>query len=120
MALYELPVGLETRFSLSSSYSQETRVRKVEFGDGYIQRTPLGLNNKVRRVDVSFDNLTTDERNVVLDFFDVIQQGGHAVILPYNELLSWDGKFYPENINVSLADNNRVNVNVSFVEVFDL
>jgi len=36
---------LQSRMSLSTSYSSTARHRLVEFGDGYIQRTPLGLNS---------------------------------------------------------------------------
>jgi phage-related protein len=120
MAVYDLPVGWEDRWALSASYTSEGRNRVVEFGDGYTQRTPLGLNALVRNLEISFDNLTTTERNEIMAFLAFIQAGGDAIALYPNELLPYPGKFFVTSMNVGLADNNRVNINVSLREVFDL
>lgn len=120
MATYNLPVGFENKISLSTSYTQEARNRLVEFGDGYIQRTPLGINNLVRRITISWENLTTTERNTLLNTLDYCHGTGDAVYIPGSELFSYEGQYYVETLDVQLADNERVTVTASLREVFDL
>lgn len=120
MATYNLPAGFEDKISLSTSYTQEARNRLVEFGDGYIQRTPLGINNLVRRISISWENLTSSERDTLLNTIEFCQGTGDAVYIPTSELFQFGGQYYVEGIDVQLADNQRVTVTASLREVFDL
>ena len=120
MATYNLPTGFEDMMSITASYSNEARLRTVEFGDGYIQRTPLGLNSRRRTVDIAFENLTQTERNTLLATLEFVQERGHSLYLAANELLRESGKYAIEGMDVSSVDGNLTTVSVSLVEVFDL
>lgn len=59
MAITFLPKGDDT-------LNEETRVLAVQFGDGYKQTAPDGLNNVVTRWQVTFDGLIKSEVNTLL------------------------------------------------------
>lgn len=120
MATYNLPAGFEDRMSLKSSYSQEARLRQVDFGDGYIQRTPLGLNSRRRRMDVSWENLTGLEYATLYDFLDIRHENGDAIEIPLGNLLFLDGKFIIDTLDVQTADGSHFTISVRLTEVFDL
>ena len=120
MATYNLPPGFADCFSISSNYSQEGRHRLVEFGDGYIQRTPLGINAVIRRLNVQWENLTTADRDTLLATLDYVHYTGDALYIPADELNRYEGKYMIEALDVQMADNERVTISASLREVFDL
>ena len=120
MAIYNLPAGFENRMSLSSSYSQDTRLRQVEFGDGYIQRTALGVNSRRRRMDVAWNNITSLEYQTLYSLLDFYHKYGHAIALNAGNLLFTPGNFMIETIDVQVADNEHFTLTAKLTEVFDL
>ena len=120
MAIYNLPTGFESRMSLSTSYSQESRIRQVEFGDGYIQRTPLGINSRRRSFDAVWENLTEAEYATLYYTLDFVHTNGHAIQLTAGNILFSDGKFVIETLDVQIADSDHFTVSASLTEVFDL
>lgn len=120
MAIYNLPAGFENRMSLTSSYSQDTRLRQVEFGDGYIQRTALGVNSRRRRMDVAWNNITAFEYATLYSTLDFVHTFGHAIALTAGNILLTDGKFMIETLDVQVADNEHFTVTAKLTEVFDL
>jgi len=111
---------LQDRMSLSTSFSSESRHRLVEFGDGYIQRTPLGVNYSRRSITVTYDNLTPTDANTIIDFYDARQFYADAIDISANELLRTNGKFYLQSYDVQMADNEKRTITASMIEVFDL
>lgn len=55
--------------AFAPTYSEEPRVRRVKFGDGYESRIKDGLNTVSMTMSVPWKNRTQDERNVLVDFF---------------------------------------------------
>jgi phage-related protein len=49
---------------------KKPRVLKAEFGDGYAQRAGDGLNNRPVTLNLAWTNLTTSEKNDIIDFFE--------------------------------------------------
>lgn len=115
---YSLP--LPNQLSIRSNYSQSSRTRLVEFGDGYIQRTPLGTNSKIRTIEVVHENLSPTDADTVLFVYDSAQSSGDSISITANELISWEGKFYITDVDVQLADNERRTIVAQMREVFDL
>ena len=111
---------LQTRMSLSTSYSSAPRHRLVEFGDGYIQRTPLGLNHQRRSVSVTHENLSATDAQTLIVFYESRHQIGDTVEIAANALLRTNGKFYLESFDVQMGDGDKRTVNASMTEVFDL
>jgi len=111
---------LQDQLSISTSYVATPRHRLVEFGDGYIQRTPLGINYQRRTLTVTHDNLSaTDAATLVLFYENRLLDAG-VVDIAANELLRTAGKFYLESFDVQMADNERRTISASMIEVFDL
>ena len=111
---------LQTQLSVSTNYSAQPFHRLVEFGDGYIQRTPLGINYQRRTITVNHDNLSaTDAAALILYYENRLLDAG-AIDIAANELFRTAGKFYLESFDVQMADNERRTVSASMVEVFDL
>ena len=111
---------LQDQLSISTSYVSTPRHRLVEFGDGYIQRTPLGINYQRRTITVNHDNLSaTDAAALILYYENRLLDAG-AIDIAANELFRTAGKFYLESFDVQMADNDRRTVSASMVEVFDL
>ena len=120
MAIYNLPAGFENRMSLSSSYSQDTRLRQVEFGDGYIQRTALGVNSRRRRMDGEWNKSKELEEKTLYSLLDFYHKYGHAIALNAGNLLFTPGNFMIETIDVQVADNEHFTLTAKLTEVFDL
>lgn len=55
------------------------RVLTAQFGDGYSQRVPDGLNNLVREWDLSFNSRALQQSSQILAFF-VNKQGSTAFL----------------------------------------
>jgi hypothetical protein len=111
---------LPTQLSISTSYIQSGRTRLIDFGDGYVQRTPLGINNKIRYVIVVHENLSPTDAATVLTVYDSVQASGDPIDITANELLTTDGLFYIEDVSVDMADNDRRTITATMREVFDL
>jgi hypothetical protein len=111
---------LQTRMSLSTSFSSSPRHRLVEFGDGYIQRTPLGLSAQRRSITVTHENLSASDANTVIAFYESRHFNADAIDISANALLRTDGKFYLESFDVQMTDGDKRTINASMIEVFDL
>jgi phage-related protein len=55
--------------STSTSLSEEPRVRRVAFGDGYEERAPDGLNSIAQEWDLSFDGVAVEGGDAIVVFF---------------------------------------------------
>lgn len=110
---------LQDRMSFSTSYSSEQRHRTVEFGDGYIQRTPLGLNNVRRQLDVTHENISDTEADTLIAFYELRQRDGDYIEIAANPLLRSAGKYYLQGFAVSSPSPNVATVTATFIEVFD-
>ena len=111
---------LQSRMSLSTSYSSSARTRTLEFGDGYIQRTPIGINNPRRTINVVHQNLTVSDANTLIVFYENRHRFSDAIDISANALLRTSGKFFLETFDVEMGDDSKRTVTASMVEVFDL
>jgi len=111
---------LQDQLSISTSYASTPRHRLVEFGDGYIQRTPLGVNYQRRTITVNHDNLSATDAATLITFYENRHFDAGVIDISANELLRTAGKFYLESFDVQMADNERRTVTASMIEVFDL
>ena len=69
----------------------ELKISKTEFGDGYTQEAPAGLNHVRQQIEtVSWDVLAKDERDQLIAFFT--ERGGTRPFFygfPHDEILKW-------------------------------
>lgn len=110
----------QERANLSTNFSATPRHRLVEFGDGYIQRTPLGINQNRRRITITHSAMDLQEGDDVVNFYEDRLDDGAAIDISANYLLNRAGKFYLESYEVSMDDDARRSISASMIEVFDL
>jgi phage-related protein len=61
--------------SPGSAVTVKPRIRAAQFGDGYVQRTPDGINSMLASFSLEITNMTRAEALTVCNFF--AQQGGY-------------------------------------------
>jgi len=61
------------------SKTTQHRVLTAQFGDGYSQRVRDGINTKVERFSISFNNRSAEEINLIAAYFDS-KAGLHFVL----------------------------------------
>lgn len=65
--------------SPGTSTRTQTRLYEAEFGDGYSQAVPAGLNHIRREISLQWDGLTEAQKVYIDDFFR--QHGGYQTFL---------------------------------------
>jgi phage-related protein len=110
--------------AFSPQLSEEPRVRRVKFGDGYEARLGDGLNTRSMNVSISWKNRTHAEMAVLMDFFR--RHNGQSWF--------WWAASGEEGVNKkfvcpkwsysrsadSPANSPRFDINCEFYQVFDL
>ena len=68
--------------------SPKIRVLRAEFGDGYTQSAPDGLNHILRSISLKWSKLTPTQANTILDF--MVGKGGFTPFYytPSDELVA--------------------------------
>lgn len=109
--------------AFSPTFSEEPRVRRVKFGDGYEARVGDGLNQIQMTVSIPWKNRSHQEMAILMDFFR--RHGGKNWFFytPHGE--SRARKFVCSKYNYSRATNSSItrplwDINADFYEVFDL
>lgn len=94
------------------------KVNEDEFGDGYTQATPIGLNTKNREVPVMWNSLSASDAKLITDFLDDHLGATHFIwTFPGESVASkWRCKTYE---NPPLR-GGRVKVSATFKQVFNL
>ena len=91
--------------SWSTTVKTEYSVLSADFGDGYAQRSPNGMNPRKQTWEMGFDKRNNDEIQQIVDWFDL-------------RMGSWPFQFQPENRrelltvvctghNVTIEDNGH-------------
>jgi hypothetical protein len=108
----------QNKLSLQTSYSSEPRHRLVEFGDGYIQRSPFGPYAGRRKVNVVHEHLTQSEATLLIAFYEERHDDAESIDIADNELLDIAGKYYLESYDVELTSDKFRTITASMIEVF--
>lgn len=109
--------------AFSPTFSEEPRVSRVKFGDGYEARIGTGLNRTSMQVSAVWKARTHHEMAILMDFFRR-HDGRHWFwYLPHAEANR--RKFVCPKWSFSRATNSQPNaprfdVNAEFYQVFDL
>lgn len=106
--------------SISTTMSVTPRHRLVEFGDGYIQRTPLGLHAQRRNITVIHPHLNTADGNTLMNFYEDRHFDGSPVDISANTMFTTAGKFYLQSFEVDMSDDEKRTISATMIEVFDL
>lgn len=108
-----LPVTLSYGIQLQQQYN----VKRVQFGDGYSQRSSTQIN-KTRQVwTLVWDNLTRAEAQTLKNFFDGLRGIGTFDWIPEGSTRS--SKFSVDNFSMSAPAYDLRTIQVTAVEEFD-
>lgn len=101
-----------------SSGDVTPRVLQANFGDGYSQRVPDGLNNIEEKWSLKWDILTLAEKNAIVAFFEA-RKGAESI------LMTMPGESVQKTWICSAWSSNQVSyaaysLSASFVRVYDI
>jgi len=105
--------------SITPSYgirkTSAPKVRQVQFGDGYIQRTIYGLNQNLKSYSSTWTNITETDADTISDFLDA--RGGSESFdwTPPGE--SSSSKFICQSWSKSIPYNDLATIQATFQEV---
>lgn len=93
------------------------KVLTVPFGDGYSERVRYGINTNPAQVTLTWVNITTAERDAIVEFLEA--RGGHEAFVYQPPGFSAAVKWVCPNWDDDLTDPNNWTVNVPLNQVFD-
>lgn len=109
--------------AFSPNFSEEPRVRRVKFGDGYEARVADGLNRTAMQISVPWKNRTHQELLTLMDFFRRHDGRHWFFYTPHGEGIR--RKFVCSKWSYSRSSNSsvlspRFDIDATFYQVFDL
>lgn len=112
-------VPLTTKISQASSGTTSFRLNIAQFGDGYSQRTPDGINYTMRKWVLIWDNLTSTELITVQTFIDTVGNGQYFTWTPpgFSTALKW---ILEGETRFSAKSGNLYGVQCNIKQVYDL
>jgi len=110
---------LQDKVSQTASSSTTYRLNVAQFGDGYSQRTPDGINYIQRKWTISYDNLSVTDYTTVSTFVDTVGNGQYFTWQPPGiaSSLKWilDGA-----VTMTPKSGNLYSVSFGIRQVYDL
>jgi phage-related protein len=106
------------RFTFEPSYAtsgeSELRMTEMQMGDGYVQRTPSGINNRKMTISVVFNKRTAEEIAAIDAFLTAM--GGQPFLWTPPPPKDWDNApaFVP---NAAYIQGQAVKVSTYFIYV---
>lgn len=101
--------------SSGSSLSVKPNVKPVQFGDGYEQRIPSGINNQPRKWALEFRKGTLSQCQAVFDFLTA--RGGEESFY-WTPPIGAQGVFVCREWSVAILSPSVWNIGATFEEVF--
>lgn len=108
----------QTWISPKSSYSSTPRHRLVEFGDGYIQRTPWGPYAGRRTVSIIHEHLTQTQADTLITFYETRFDDAEAISMNDDALTHLAGNYYLQSYDVEMTTPELRTITASMIEVF--
>ena len=100
----------------SAKLTMKPRVRSVQFGDGYMQRSADGINTNPRAPALQFSNRTDSEADAIIAFLD--SRGG-VESFDYTPPGGAAGKYICQEYDRTQVSYNVATVTASFKQVFE-
>ena len=109
---------LSTLISQSSSASTEFRTIKAQYGNGYSQRAPDGINNSVGSWDVSWENVTSGEFGTITTAIEAAKGADYFTWQAPGD--SSTKRWIVEKYTKAAMSGDIYSVSASLTQVFDL
>ena len=110
---------LTTKISQSSAGATKFRLNISQFGDGYSQRTPDGINYQTKSWTINYENITTAELTTIRTFINKVGDGEYFTWTPPDEStsLKW---ILTGDVKLIAHSGNVWSVSLQIQQVFDL
>lgn len=92
------------------------KIRKVEFGDGYTQESPDGINFRRFSFSLRWENIDNTQKDTIDDF--LIARGGYQTFLWYNPEDLTTYKVKCKEWTVEYVNPNVWNISATFEQKF--
>ena len=115
MALQTLP---DISPDYNGSKSVEFQTRTAQFGDGYTQRSPEGINNSDENTALTWSNLPKTDADTLENFFK--DHKGSTAFLYTLPQSSTEEKFICKSYTRTPNDYDAVTMTATFTKVYDL
>ena len=102
--------------SYEATEASKPRVSRVQFGDGYEQRTVFGLNVDPKEWTLTFSERTNTERDEITSFFET---AGGVNSFDWTSPSGNAGKYVCEEWQVTLRSFNFNTIQAKFREVYE-
>jgi phage-related protein len=102
--------------SYGASVQKAPRVRTVSFGDGYEQRLAYGINTNPREWNLTFNNKTVAQADLIDSFLTTANGVNNFDWTPPTGSA---GKWVCRAWNRSIVDTNCHTITATFTEVFE-
>jgi phage-related protein len=100
----------------SSSRTKKQRIIQAQFGDGYSQETPDGINSILETWSLRWSNLTTSERDTLVAMLDSVGSTGIITWTPQGETEK-TYKMTPDGYSESWSSGDLHNISLSLRQV---
>lgn len=106
------------RISQGSTRTRTNRVLAAQFGDGYEQTAPDGINNKIDTWSISYDNLTLAERNAVWAVLDAVGSYDYLTWTPIGEVTSKRFKVTSDGVSEQPVSGDLYNISFTMKQTW--
>lgn len=110
---------ISTLPAVSSQKTTMYRQITLQFGDGYMQNAPDGINNVYYKWDVKYENVKLADRNTLQTFFDSIGLWSWFSWTAPGDSVARKWKITTAPVETSVGANIYT-ISVSYTQVFDL
>ena len=108
----------QNRISQSSVGQKKYRITKAQFGNSYQQRAKDGINNKIATWNISWENITSTERDTIVAALDGTN-GVDSLTWQSPDSLTVD-KYIVKGYSVNPLSGNIYTITTSLEQIFDL
>jgi phage-related protein len=111
-----MPTALPLQNNISQSSNTKVSFRTIEsqFGNGFSQRTPDGINNRIEEWSIIWENIRSSERDTILTALDSVGSWDY---------LTWGTKKYivtQDGYTITEKSGDIYDVSVALKQVFDV
>ena len=104
--------------SQSSNMSRKFRTLSTQFGDGYRQDTPDGINFKLDMWNINFENLTSATTANVKTFFDSVGSFDQFTWQAPGDSVIKNWKLDPKGYTMTAQAGNVYSISTSIYQVY--
>jgi phage-related protein len=117
MTIQAFPTTPAVSYGVSSKKS--FRVLSADFGDGYSQRTPDGLNNEIESISMVWNTLSYSDAAIITNFLDGCGGSQAFSYTPPGQAVSKNWTC-PAGYTFKAQNASYTDLTATFVRVYDL